>query len=326
MSRQLRIGLLGASRVATYAIIEPARRIAGVSVAAVAARDRSRAEAFACEHGIGRVHDSYSDLVDDPDIDLIYIGTPPAMHLEQALLAIAAGKPTLVEKPFALSSAEAARVFDAAEKANVPVFEAMHSPHHRLFARVLEIARSGEIGKIGHIEAEFSVGIPDDGVEFRWREGVGGGALMDLGVYPLAWVRRVAGDDFSIVQASADFKGGVDASFAARLEFASGVSASIRSSMVVPTPQALLTIEGSLGRLEAINPIAPQRGNMLRITVDGDTRSEIAEGPSSYEAQLAAVRATLVDGARFPFAPGDFVRSMEAIDAVRAAFPLHRDP
>ena len=98
-ARQLRIGLIGASRVATYAVIAPARRLPDVVVAAVAARDRARAKEYAAAHDIDRVYASYAELISDPAIDLVYVATPPAMHAEQALMAIAARKPVLVEKP-----------------------------------------------------------------------------------------------------------------------------------------------------------------------------------------------------------------------------------
>lgn len=117
----LRIGLIGASRVATYAIIAPARSVAGVEVVAVAAGDQDRASAYAGEHGIARVHASYQELLHDPAIDLVYIGTPPSTHAELALRAITAGKPVLVEKPFAMTTVEAQVVHDAGRCAGVPV-------------------------------------------------------------------------------------------------------------------------------------------------------------------------------------------------------------
>ena len=104
-----------------------------------------------------------------PDIDLVYIGTSPSVHAEQALLAIAAGKPVLVEKPFALSANQAAQVFQSAREAEVHVFEAMHSLHHSLFSRILELVGSGVIGTIRHLDADFSVPIADEGHEFDGR-------------------------------------------------------------------------------------------------------------------------------------------------------------
>lgn len=314
----LRIGLIGASRVASYAVIAAARETDGVEVSAVAARDPARAAAYAKEHGIGRALDSYDALISDPDIDLVYIGTPPRYHAVQAIAAIEAGKPVLVEKPFALSSAEAREVAAIAAARGVPVFEAMHSPHHRLFAEITQIVGSGVLGRIMRIDAVFDAPIdPEDPI--RWQAALGGGALMDLGIYPLAWVRRIAGENFELGSVEAEKRGDVDASFAAELKYPDGATARVSSSMTVETPAVSLRIEGTEGVLSVVNPLVPQRGNLLTLEVGGGSESRTVEGPSSYAAQLAAVRATLVGGAAFPHADDDFIRSMEAIEKIRGA-------
>ncbi|MEH0194214.1 Gfo/Idh/MocA family oxidoreductase [Caulobacter sp. CCNWLY153] len=316
--RPLKIGVLGASRVAVFAMLEPAAGFDDIEVAAVAARDPERARAYATTHKIGRVEPDYEALISAPDLDLIYISTPANAHAEHALAAIAAGKPVLVEKPFALNAAQAQTVYDAGLQAGVPVFEAMHSPHHRLFARILEILDSGEIGPVRKIDAVFGAPIErNDPV--RWSAELGGGALMDLGVYPLAWIRRIAGEAFTVISASQEREDGVDASFQAVLAFAAGVEARAYASMTIERPTARLLIEGERGVLMALNPLAPQMGHALTVKVGGQTRTETVDGASSYAEQLTAVRATLVEGADFPFPADDYVLSMRAIDMVRAA-------
>ena len=315
----LNIGLVGASRVATYAIIAPARTTDGVHVHGVAARDYGRAQHYAAEHGLARAYREYADLLNDPAIDLVYLGTPPASHVDQALAAIAAGKPVLVEKPFALDAAGARLVYDVGQASGVPVFEAMHSPHHALFGRLLALLHDEAIGKLRHIEAIFDAPVPlDDPI--RWSGTLGGGALMDLGVYPLAWLRRIAGEAFTVEQATAEMRGDVDASFRASLRFVDGIIATVASSMTAPERAARLVIEGERGQICAGNPLAPQLGHTLTITLDGTTRTETVNGPSTYQAQLTAVRETLFNGKEFPFPPDDYVHSMAAIDQVRAAW------
>ena len=304
--------------MAAYAVIAPARRLAGVEVAAVAARDEGRGRDYAARHGTARAYPDYAVLLADPEIDLIYLGTPPAFHAEQALAAITAGKAVLVEKPFALDAHEARRVRDAARAAGVPAFEAMHSPHHKLFARILEIVQGGEIGSVRSIEASFVAPIPAND-PFRWNPAFGGGALMDLGVYPLAWVRRIAGEDFTVGAVEAEFRDGVDARFTARLDFRSGVVCELTASMVAAQPNARLVVSGDRGMLDVRNPVAPQLGHALTLTIGSDARVETVEGPSSYEAQLEAIRATIQGGVPFAFPEDDYVRSMEAIERVRAA-------
>jgi predicted dehydrogenase len=318
--RVLRIGLVGASRVAKFAVIEPAASMPGVTVAGVAARDSLRAATYAAEHGIPHVFTTYDHLIRSPEIDLVYLGTPPSQHAAGALAAIAAGKPVLVEKPFAMSVAEARTVLEAGRRAGVPVFEAMHSPHHALFKRVIELVRAGAIGSVRHVDAELSIPVPEAD-PFRWSAAFGGGALMDLGVYPLAWLRRLAGETFVVDSVNGDLRGDIDASFMARLTFAGEVTAEIRCSMMVAAPRARLTLDGKAGRIEVINPIVPQLGHSLRLEAGTTRQTETVPGPTTFAAQLAAVRAAVVDGAPFPFAADDFVRSMQAIESVRAAFP-----
>lgn len=317
---QLRIGIIGASRVATYAMIDPAFAVDGVRVAAIAARDECRAADYASRHDIPRVHSSYEALIGDPDIDLVYISTPPAHHAYQALAVIKAGKAVLVEKPFAMTAAEAKRVYVAGQATGVRVMEAMHSLHHALFRRISILLAAGAIGDLRHVRAEFSVPIDENEKEFRWKADLGGGALMDLGVYPLAWCRRLLGESFTVESADVKIIRGVDTTFSAKLCFASFVMAEVTSSMVSVEPSARLLIEGTKGSLEVVNPLAPQMGHELRLfTAIGDT-VETVDGPSTYEAQLIAVRNTVLHDSPFPLPADDFVHSMEAIEAVRAAW------
>lgn len=315
----LRIGLIGASRVATYAVIAAAKELDDVEVVAVAARDGERARAYADEHGIARAYGDYDSLIADPEVDLVYVGTPPALHVEQALGVIAAGKPVLVEKPFALAAADAQRVHDAGQAAGVPVFEAMHSPHHKLFQRIIEILHGGKIGAIRHMDAKFTAPI-GTGDPIRWNAALGGGALMDLGVYPLAWVRRIAGEKFTVTNATADLREGVDASFVADLKFADGPTCRIEASMVSPDIVVRLTVEGDQGTLKVINPLSPQRGHKLTLINGDGEHDEVLDAPSSYQAQLSVIAAALRGEAPYPYPADDYVKSMSAIEQVRAGW------
>lgn len=314
-----RIGLVGASRVATYAVIEPARARDDVVVAAVAARDAGRARDYAETHGIATAHPSYDALFADPDIDLIYIGTPPAQHRAQVLAALAAGKAVLCEKPFAMDAAEAREMLAAARDAGLPLVEAMHSRHHALFARILEVVRSGELGTIRHLEARFEIGVAKRPGEFRWTVGLGGGALMDLGIYPLSWCRGVAGAEPVVRQAQMRMEDGVDAAVAAELVFPGGLTGEIHASMVATDRSSLLVVSGDDGRMEVRNPLAPQLGHKLTVETRAGVRSEDVPGPSTYAAQLDAVVRHVRDGAPWPLAADDPANSMAAIDAVRRA-------
>jgi predicted dehydrogenase len=312
---KLRIGLIGASRVATYAVIAPAREHSRAEVVAVAARDAARARDYADKHGIARAYGDYRQLLDDPDVDLVYIGTPPSEHRAQTLLALAAGKPVLCEKPFAMNAAEAAEMLDAAARAGLPLFEAMHSRHHALWRRLHEIIDSGEIGTLQHLDGRFDIALPWSADEFRWRPELGGGALMDLGIYPLAWARELTRAEPEVTGARMDMQHGVDAAVDADLRFPGGVTARIRASMTAPDRAMHLMITGSDGTIEVVNPLAPQLGHS--IAVNG--RTETVDAPATFAAQLTALCATLLDGAAWRFAPDDPLKSMRAIDAVARA-------
>lgn len=315
----INIGIIGAARVAVYAMMAPAREVSRVRVAAVAARDPARAQAFAAEHGIATAHASYDALIADPAIDLVYVATPPAFHAGVTIKALEGGKHVLCEKPFAMNAGEARRMLDAAARAGRRVIEAYHYRHHALWHRIVEICRGGTLGKIVSLEAAFHVPIEKTADEFRWNASLGGGALMDLGCYPLQWVRVATGEEPAVEHASMRMVDGVDAATEAVVRFPGGAVAKVACSMDGDSFAAFLNVTGERGSLKVLNPLAPQMGHKLEVTTGGGTRTEVSEGPSTFAAQLQAVTATLLDGAPFPLAADDPVKSMAAIDAVRAA-------
>lgn len=317
--RRLRIGIIGAARVAVYAMIGPAKENPRVAVAGVAARDQARAEAFAAAHGIAKAYGSYDDLIGEPAIDVIYVATPPAHHMRPALKALAAGKHVLVEKPFAMNAHEARSILEAAARSGRRAFEAFHYRHHAVWRRIVEIVRSGTIGEVREIEASFHVPIPRNADEFRWNGALGGGALMDLGCYPLQWARVVAGAEPTVTGARMRMVDGVDAETTAELSFPSGARAHVSCRMDGEGMQALLRVAGARGSLHVVNPLAPQMGHVLELHADGAHRKETVPGPSTFAAQLDAVAAALLDGAPFPLSTDDPVKSMTVIDAVRRA-------
>jgi predicted dehydrogenase len=313
--RRLKIGIIGAARVAVYAMIAPAKENARVELYAVAARDPLRAKTFAAEHGIAKVHASYDALIDDPEVDLVYVATPPTLHAAVAIQALRAGKHVLVEKPFAANAAEAERIVAEAGRAGGRVIEAFHYRHHALWHRIVEIVRRGELGAVRTMSAAFHVPIAKSADEFRWSSALGGGALMDLGCYPLQWVRVVAGEEPRVTAATMRMVDGVDAQTEADLAFPSGATAHVSCRMDGEGFQAFLNVEGERGTMRVLNPLAPQMGHVLEINGQKTT----VDGKSTFAAQLDAVAATLLDGAPYPLAADDPIKSMAAIDAVKAA-------
>lgn len=316
----IRIGLLGASHISKSAVIAPAKEMDDVVVACVAARDRARATEFARDHAIPDVADDYAALVERDDIDLVYNGLPPIGHKQWSIAAMRAGKAVLCEKPFAMNSAEAAAMARAAKDTGQVLIEAFHYRFHPLFARVLEIVDSGEIGSVVALESSFCVPIKPAPDEIRYIREIGGGALMDLGCYPVHWVRTVMGSEPEVVSASAVIhRSGVDESMRAVLGFPNGVRAEIHSSMAVTLPPGLpadLIVTGERGVLTVDNPLSPHHRHELVVDAGGESRNERVAGNTTYWHQLQHVRDVLRGDAAPLLAPGDAVLNMQVIDAI----------
>lgn len=318
--RPLRIGILGAARIAPAALIEPAKATGAAEVVAVAARERARAEAYAVEHGIANVAEDYQALIEHPDVEAVYNALPPSRHADLTIAALRAGKPVLCEKPFAMNAAEALEMVQAARASRQVLMEAFHYRYHPLFARVLEIAASGEIGQVRRMKAVFSTSIAATASELRYDPALGGGALMDLGTYCLHWVRTVAGSEPKVVSASSVLGAtGVDISTKAVLAFPRGVSAEIACDMAGAV-RATLAIEGTAGEMRVVNPLAPQMGHRIEVTPEGEAaRQEMVSRDPTYDFQLRSFVEAVRGRARSLTGGDDAVAQMELLDAVRAA-------
>ena len=186
----LRIGVLGAARIAGLAIVKPAS-ITGDRIVVVAARDRRRAEAFATRQGVERVVDSYDDVVSDPEVEVVYNPLANSLHGPWNLAAIAAGKHVLSEKPFASNADEARDVRDAAATTELTVLEGFHYLYHPVTRRLHTLLDSGELGTLRQVEVVMDTPTPNDD-DPRWSLQLAGGALMDLGCYALHAHRMLA--------------------------------------------------------------------------------------------------------------------------------------
>jgi predicted dehydrogenase len=321
----IRIGILGAAKIAPKAVIAPASARTDCEVIAMAARDADRARAYAEEHGIPHVADSYEDLLARDDIDLIYNALPPHRHADLTIAALEAGKAVLCEKPFAMNAVEAAQMVEASTRTGKPLIEAFHYRFHPAFQRVFDIVRSGQLGVVHRIEAAFDVTIPYRPGELRHTLTVGGGALMDLGCYPLHAVRTLIGAEPTVVSATAQCEHpGVDLKTVAEVTFPGGETASIHTSMAPDTPfNAWIRVVGSDGHLEITNPIHPHRGHSIATTIKGKAETFKVDGQATYDHQLAHVMDVMA-GRTAPLTGGkDAVGNMMAIDAIYRAAGLN---
>lgn len=314
----LRIGILGAARVATYAMIDAAREVEGVTVQAVAARDPDRASAYAADHGIPKTYPDYQTLIEAADVDAVYVALPPNLHATWSIAAVEAGKPVLCEKPFALSVADVEAMLAAETRTGKLIMEAQHSHYHPISARMREILQSGVLGEVQSFSASFvaPLNLPSD--DLRMIGDVGGGALWDLGVYPAYWIRSAFGEEPVVLSADQRLNAqGADLRTSAQLQLPSGAVGTLDGDMEAGKFGVWFKAEGSLGSLEVLNPLSPQRGHALKLDIGGKQIEEQFPTKSTYAFQLEAFRDAVVDGAPVPTRGEDSLNTIRLLSAIR---------
>jgi predicted dehydrogenase len=324
---QVRIGILGASIFAPKTFINPAQGIAEVEVAAVAARDVSRAEAFAAKHGIARAYGSYEALIADPDLDAVYVMLPTSFHGMWTRAALAAGKHVLCEKPFTANAVEAREIAELAAKSDRVVMEAMQYRYHPLTLRAEEIIASGELGKLERVEVALCILLPRfSGNCYNYS--FAGGATMDAGSYAFDLARTFGGSTPEVVSAQAKLRGPeVDRAMTAELRFASGHTGRVRCALWSWNLfRASAKVVGDRGELRVRSPAAPHLFPRLSIrSVDGK-RVERFPRRVTYAYQLDAFAAAVLRGEPVKTTPEDAVETMTLIDAAycAAGLPLRK--
>lgn len=324
----LRIGVLGAARITPLSLIIPSKENDEVEVAAVAARDLSRAEAFAAKHGISRVFGSYEALIADPDIDAVYNPLPNGLHGRWTKAAIAGGKHVLCEKPFTANAAEAREVAELSAKSDRVVMEAVHYRYHPLALRIEQIIASGELGKLRRVESAFCLPLPKF-TDIRYDYSLAGGATMDVGCYAVDMMRTFGGSTPEVVSAQAKLRDPkVDRAMAAELRFAGGHTGRILCSMWSKNLlQLSAKVVGDRGevRLRVLNPLAPF--SRLSVRSGEGKRLERFSKRSSYAYQLDAFAAAALRGEPVKTSPDEAVETMTVIDEIyRCAGLPPREP
>lgn len=324
----LRIGILGAAGIAPAAVIRPAARRSDVEVVAVASRREDSARQFAERHGIGRFYGDYSLLLADTGVDLVYNALPPSEHATWSIAALEAGKHVLCEKPFAMNTEEAARMIEAAQISGYRLIEAFHDRYHPLSTELDAIKASGVLGEIRGLRADFSASIPFDPASLRHDPRLGGGSLMDLGCYPVHWVRAFMGEEPTVLGATATLNPlGADLSVNADLKFPSGATAVVTSAMVEqPHLNSSLEVTGTEGHLYVNNMVFPSRGHSITFTIKGLDRIWTVGGRETYDHQLEAIVSALGTGRHLPTEGSDCLSNMAVIDAIYRAAGLRPGP
>ena len=320
----IRFGTLGAANIAPGALLQPASRNPDVAVVAIAARNRERAQKMADKGGIEHVVDDYQAVIDHPDANAIYNPLPISHHHEWTLKALAAGKPVLCEKSFAMNEREAAEMAEAADKAGLLLVEAFHYRYHPVFLRALDIYHSGAIGDLVRLTGRFHVGLGDRDMpanSIRMIYETGGGATMDMGCYPLSWMRHFTGEEPEVVSAEAvEGPPNVDLRLVAELRFPSGATGSASGSMMRgDTFTTDLVAEGTKGTLTVRNPLVPHMGHEITLEAGGETSTETLTKRTTYDYQLDAFVRALNTGEQLATDARDAVKQMRLIDACYSA-------
>jgi predicted dehydrogenase len=329
--RRVRWGFLGAGGIAGK-LAQDLAASPGNVLAAVAARDLDRAQDFAGRFGTGaaRAYGDYRALVEDPDVDVVYIATTHPMHREQALLAIGAGKPVLIEKPVCLNARDASEVFGAAKSAGVFAMEAMWMRTNPLIREIQRLIADGAIGEVRSVRAEMALGRPYDPGHRLYELANGGGALLDLGVYPatFAWLflgKPVRQDVTGMLAPT-----GADATVALQWSYPDGRDAQLWCSVPIGGPYRGLIL-GTEGWLQTEGRFHRPTGLVLH-NAEGEQRFADPLDPllPGYLPQIEEVerclRADLLASELVP--PAETIAILELLDAARAElgvrYPVRR--
>lgn len=247
MTQNIRWGILSTARIA-HKLADAVQITEGCDLVAIGSRSQESAHAFGDKYNIPHRHSSYEALVADPDVDVIYVATPHPFHMEGAMLAINAGKAVLVEKPFTMNAPEAQRVIEAARAKGVFLMEAMWTRFLPSIARTRELIQSGAIGEPRLVQVDFGFFAPYDPKDRLFAPELGGGALLDVGVYTTSFVSMILGRPERIKSFARLGETGVDEENITIMQYPNGAMASMFSGTRLATPQEA-TICGTDGTL-----------------------------------------------------------------------------
>jgi predicted dehydrogenase len=251
MANVIRWGILGTGGIAAL-FAEGLRAVPGAALHAIASRTESTASAFAQQFGAARAYGDYASLVADPAVDVVYVATPNAMHADHCILALEAGKPVLCEKPFTLDAEQARRVVSTARRRGLFCMEAMWMRFAPSVRAAMALIDEGRIGDVRMATFELGMPFTFDAEHRVFSRALGGGALLDLGVYPLSLASRLFGPPTRIATQATLGDTGVDEQLAVLLQYPGGRQATIGTSLRNPMPnQGVIMGRKAMLRLHA---------------------------------------------------------------------------
>ncbi|WAH37168.1 Gfo/Idh/MocA family protein [Alicyclobacillus dauci] len=314
----IRWGVLSTARIAEQQLIPAIKGANNAELLAVASRDEQKGQAFASRLGIPKVYGSYEALLEDPDIDAVYIPLPNHLHAEWTIKAAEKRKHVLCEKPAGLTAEQAKQMTDACKQAGVVFAEAFMYQHHPLWKRVHEVIRNVVIGDVRMVNANFSFPLTREG-DIRLNPIMGGGALYDVGSYCVHAIRTIASDARPVkVTATANFAedGVVDKSLAAAIRFENGILAHFDCSFEVTNRQHV-EIVGTEGTITIPWPFRPDKGEpKLLIRTQSGERTEMIDPSPMYVLQVEDFGRSIENGTSPLNRVEDTLHNMEIIDMV----------
>ena len=289
----IRWGILSTARIAQR-IVDGARLSESAQIVAVGSRDPTRAQAYAAEHGIERVHGSYEDLLADPEVDAVYIPLPNSLHVPWSVKALEAGKHVLCEKPLSRDPAQVELAFDAADRAGRVLMEAFMWRFHPQTDELVRLVRSGTVGDVKLVRSSFGFGgIHPDNV--RLQAPLEGGALMDVGCYCVSAVRLLCGEPERVSgEQVLGGDGAVDIRFAGVLRFAGDVVATFDCGMDVHRRHSIEVV-GSEGTIFVPSPWQTPLGSEILVTRE-ETERIVPVSVDPYARELDEVAAAIAEG------------------------------
>ncbi|WP_431279477.1 Gfo/Idh/MocA family protein [Leifsonia poae] len=317
----LRWGVLAPGGIAAD-FTDALHKHSGQRVVAAGSRSAERAAAFAAAHGVARSYGSYEELVADPEVDVVYVASPHPQHPELALLAISAGKHVLIEKPIAVRPDDARAIAAAAREAGVFAMEAMWTRYLPQTDIVRQLLADGAFGDVRVVTADFGFAATFDPTSRLFDPALGGGALLDLGVYAVSWASFALGAPAGVIAAGTLTSTGVDEQVALILSSANGAQALLSTGIRAGTP-SLATISGSAGRVETHSPFWAPSGLRFH-EADGSVGAEWIDpydrpGRQGMVYEAAALARYVADGLTdSPLHPLDeAISTLETIDEAR---------
>ncbi len=252
LMKTYRWGILGAGRIADK-FCEALNFINGSEVYAVASRDTTNAQAFAAKHNATKFYTSYIDLAKDPDIDIIYIATPHAFHYEHTMLCLQHHKHVLCEKPMSLNSKLSSKMIDFAAKQELFLIEGLWTCFMPFTEKIVSLITNDVIGQIKHIQADFGFAAPFDANGRLFNKALGGGSVLDIGIYPIFLATLILGEPTTIKSFVTKTTTGVDETADILLHYPNGATAHLLSTIAFTTP-ITASIFGTKGRIDIHNP------------------------------------------------------------------------